>query len=430
MLIEFKFKNFLSFRDETVFSMVASSDKTFLENSFPVSGFGKRRLLRSAVIYGPNAAGKTNFIRALGFLADFVIKSTERKINTPINIKPFLLTSDDKQSPSEFEITYLDDEMIRYWYGFHATSARITREWLVVYPKGLPQTWFEREDAGEEDSKPSWYFGRFLKGINKQVAGMTRQDVLFLSNAARLNHDQLGKVFEWFQKSLQVINANDLLPEFLPYSASRAKEDRHLHDDIYHLLETADIGISGFDVRDKTNNGKTIRETILSELYRALDEKKHLEVFMHHTIGEGKEISFPIESESIGTQRLFALSAPLADILDNGGILLMDELDTSLHPLLVRYLVELFHNPRTNPKGAQLIFNTHDTTLLDGCLFRRDQIWFVEKDRQGCSHLYPLLDFSPRKDEALAKGYLMGRYGAIPFLSEPRWSKETDHGET
>jgi uncharacterized protein len=118
----------------------------------------------------------------------------------------------------------------------------------------------------------------------------------------------------------------------------------------------------------------------------------------------------------------------LYDVLENGWTLFVDELDASLHPLLVRYIVELFHNRKINPKGAQLIFNTHDTTLMDGSLFRRDQIWFVEKDRQGCSHLYPLLDYSPRKDEALAKGYLLGRYGAIPFLSEPQWG-EPQHAE-
>ena len=149
---------------------------------------------------------------------------------------------------------------------------------------------------------------------------------------------------------------------------------------------------------------------------------------MRHPVGSEGEVALPLEEESSGTQRLFALSGPLADVLENGWTLFVDELDASLHPLLVRYLVELFHNPQINPKGAQLIFNTHDTTLMDCCLFRRDQIWFVEKDRLGCSHLYPLLDYSPRKDEALAKGYLLGRYGAIPFLGEPQWG-ETQHAE-
>jgi uncharacterized protein len=142
---------------------------------------------------------------------------------------------------------------------------------------------------------------------------------------------------------------------------------------------------------------------------------------MHHPLREGNEVRFPVKEESYGTQRFFALSCPLLEALENGRTLFVDELDASLHPLLLRHLIELFHNPQTNPKGAQLIFNTHDTTLLDGSLFRRDQIWFMEKDREGCSHLYSLLDFSPRQGEALAKGYLIGRYGAIPFLSDAQW---------
>ncbi|MEN4098550.1 MAG: ATP-binding protein, partial [Anaerolineaceae bacterium] len=247
--------------------------------------------------------------------------------------------------------------------------------------------------------------GRNLKGKNNQVAELTRPDVLFLSNAAKFNHRQLGRVFEWFQKSLRVIDADRLNPYLYTYSAALAKNDRQAQERIRRLLAVADFGISDFELRSQIIN------------------RKHLDVYMRHPIGEKSEVAFPLEEESNGTQRLFALSGPLVDVLDNGWTLFVDELDASLHPLLVRYLVELFHNQQINRRGAQLIFNTHDTTLMDGCLFRRDQIWFVEKDRQGCSHLYPLLDYSPRKDEALAKGYLLGRYGAIPFLSEPQWGE-------
>ncbi|MFZ1631942.1 MAG: ATP-binding protein, partial [Anaerolineae bacterium] len=154
-------------------------------------------------------------------------------------------------------------------------------------------------------------------------------------------------------------------------------------------------------------------------LRNQLINQKHLDVYMRHPVGAEAEVVMPLQEESNGTQRLFALGGPLVEVLEKGWTLFVDELDASLHPLLVRYLVEMFHNPQINPKGAQLIFNTHDTTLMDCNLFRRDQVWFVEKDRQGCSHLYPLLDYSPRRDEALTKGYLLGRYGAIPFLGEP-----------
>jgi AAA15 family ATPase/GTPase len=428
MLIEFKVKNFLSFREEVALSMVASADKSLPENTIAASEFGGRNLLRSAVVYGPNAAGKSNLIAAVNFVDEFVNTSMERKLNSPIDVTPFLLVAEPNNAPSEFEITFTDSEDVRYQYGFHVTAERVVREWLVAYPKGLPQIWFEREHAGGADAELAWYFGRNLKGKNSQVAEMTRPDVLFLSNAAKLNHWQLGRVFKWFQSSLRVIGAEELSPHFYTYSAVRAKEDEQAQARIRRLLAIADFGISGFDVREETFTDKDLPEEMPAEMRSQLINKKHLDVYMRHPVGSDSEVTFPLEEESSGTQRLFTLSGPLADVLENGWTLFVDELDTSLHPLLVRYLVELFHNPQMNPKGAQLIFNTHDTTLMDCCLFRRDQIWFVEKDRQGCSHLYPLLDYSPRKDEALAKGYLLGRYGAIPFLGEPQWG-ETQHVE-
>jgi len=426
MLIELKIKNFRSFREETIFSMVASADKTLPENTVYTPEFGGRSLLCSAVIYGPNAAGKSNLMAAVNFVDKFIHTSMDRKLNSPIEISPFLLVTEPNTSPSEFEITFIDSENVRYQYGFHVNAKQVKREWLVAYPKGLPQTWFERDYVKGVD--PNWYFGRNLKGKNSQVAELTRPDVLFLSNAAKLNHHQLGHVFEWFQNSLRVIGADELSPFLATYSAARAKHDEQAQERIRRLLAVADFGISDFEVREETYTEKDLPEDMPTELRSKLVNKKRLDVYMRHPIGTGNEVTLPLEEESNGTQRLFALSGPLADVLENGWTLFVDELDASLHPLLVRYLVELFHNPRFNPKGAQLIFNTHDTTLMDCCLFRRDQIWFIEKDRQGCSHLYPLLDYSPRKDEALAKGYLLGRYGAIPFLGEPQWG-EPQHAE-
>ena len=428
MLIEFKIKNFRSFREEATLSMVASTDKLLPENTIAAPEFGGRSLLRSAVVYGPNAAGKSNLIAAADFVDEFVHSSMERKLNSPIEVTPFLLVAEPNGGPSEFEVTFIDGEDVRYQYGFHVTTKQVVREWLVAYPKGLPQTWFERESTGDADAEPTWYFGRNLKGKNSQVAEMTRPDVLFLSNAAKLNHRQLGRLFKWFQNSLRVIGADELSPYLYTYSAARAKGDEQAQARIRRLLVVADFGISGFDVREETYTDKDLPEEMPAELRSQLINKKHLDVYMRHPVGSEGEVALPLEEESSGTQRLFALSGPLADVLENGWTLFVDELDASLHPLLVRYLVELFHNPQVNPKGAQLIFNTHDTTLMDCCLFRRDQIWFVEKDRLGCSHLYPLLDYSPRKDEALAKGYLLGRYGAIPFLGEPQWG-ETQHAE-
>lgn len=426
MLVEFKIKNFRSFREETTLSMVASADKTLPDNTVAAPEFGGRNLLRSAVVYGPNAAGKSNLIAAASFVDDFVNSSMERKLNSPIEVAPFLLVAKPDFAPVEFEITFIDSQNVRYQYGFHVTTEQVVREWLVAYPKGLPQTWFEREHpVGKE---PGWYFGRNLKGRNSQVADLTRPDVLFLSNAAKLNHRQLRRVFEWFQNSLRVIDPEEVGSTLFLYSAVKAKEEERSRAGIRNLLEVADFGISDFDVQERTFTDKDFPDDMPTELRNELVNKKTLDIFMRHPVAGVGEIPLPIKEESSGTQRYFALSGPLYAVLENGWTLFVDELDASLHPKLVRYIVELFHNPQINLKGAQLIFNTHDTTLMDGDLFRRDQIWFVEKDRQGCSHLYPLLDYSPRKDEALAKGYLLGRYGAIPFLSEPQWG-EPEHAE-
>ncbi|MBK9094108.1 MAG: ATP-binding protein [Anaerolineae bacterium] len=426
MLIELKIKNYRSFREETTLSLVSSADKTLSENTMPVPEFGGRSLLRSAVVYGPNAAGKSNLIAAAHFVDDFVNSSMDRKLNSPIAATPFLLVAEPNTDPSEFEITFIDDQDVRYQYGFHVTAKQVVREWLVAYPKGLPQTWFEREQAG--GSAPSWNFGRNLKGKNSQVAELTRPDVLFLSNAAKLNHHQLGRVFEWFQTSLRVIGADQLSPYLYTYSAARAREDRQTHERLRRLMIAADFGISDFEVHEETYTEKDLPEEMPVALRNQLINQKHLDVYMRHPVGAEAEVVMPLQEESNGTQRLFALGGPLVEVLEKGWTLFVDELDASLHPLLVRYLVEMFHNPQINPKGAQLIFNTHDTTLMDCNLFRRDQVWFVEKDRQGCSHLYPLLDYSPRRDEALTKGYLLGRYGAIPFLGEPLW-EEAQHAQ-
>lgn len=426
MLIEFKIKNFRSFQSETKISMVASPDKSLPENSRTIDTFGNRQILKSAVIYGANAAGKSNLISAAYFMLKFINESAERKVDAPIDIKPFLLTRQPISESSEFEVTYLDDDNIRYQYGFRINRNRILSEWLVAYPKGLPQTWFEREIIEDADPDTHWYFGRNLKGQNNQIAGLTRSDVLFLSNAAKLNHNQLGQVHKWFHYSFRVIDATEFSPALYFYSATKAIKDVRIKEEIRQLLEVADFGITGFDVKESVYSDQDLPEDMPNDQRKRLLNKKHLDVTMHHKIDDETQISLPIEEESSGTQRFFSMSGPLTEVLENGWTLFVDELDSSLHPLLVRYLVELFHNPIINPKGAQLIFNTHDTTLMDSSLFRRDQIWFVEKDRNGCSHLYSLLEYSPRKTESLSKGYLQGRYGAIPFLGELE-SGDTGH---
>ena len=421
MIIEFKFKNFRSFRDETTISFVGSSDKSLEHNFTTVPAFNNRKILNSTVIYGPNASGKTSFIKAIQFVDNFVNNSSDNKPGAEIDFQQFLLSNEENGEPTEFEISFIDNKNNRYQYGFELNNEYIMREWLIAYPKGLPQTWFERTNSSKQ-SQSDYYFGRKLKGKNKQVAELTRSNVLFLTNAAKFNHNQLTEVFTWFQNSLRVIDFDYLRLFLSNYTPKKASESKELQNLIKSLIEIADFGISGIEIQEETYTDKDFPEDFPAEIKKEFINQKHFEVYMLHELEQGIEIPLPLNEESSGTQRFFALSSPLLEVLANGWTLFIDELDSSLHPLLVKFIVDLFHNPSTNKKGAQLIFNTHDTTLMDCCIFRRDQIWFIEKDRQGCSHLYPLLEYSPRKEEALAKGYLMGRYGAIPFLGEPNWS--------
>ncbi|MBI1882344.1 MAG: ATP-binding protein [Chloroflexi bacterium] len=418
MLIEFRVKNFKSFRDEQIFSMVASSDKSLPENTIATKLLGGRRLVRSAVLYGANASGKSNLVRALNFAQNFVEESAKRKRGTEISVQPFRLDSDSSKSPSEFEINFIHQE-VRYQYSFSVGRQRVYEERLIAYPKNLPQIWFER--APKPDSEESdWYFGPQLKGEKRRLVSVTRPDVLFLSVAATFNHEQLSNVYEWFSDYLVVIDTSRDVDFLEQRTAEWVKKNESLYEPIQALLELADLGIINISIEENTYTEDKLPTDMPDELRSYFLERKYMEVQMRHRTGDSDSLGvlFPIEDESLGTRRLLGISGPWTDALIHGFIVVVDELDASLHPLLVRFLVNLIHNPKINRQNGQLIFNTHDTTLLDPTLFRRDQVWFVEKDNAGVSHLYPLLDFSPRKEESLAKGYLQGRYGAIPFIGE------------
>ena len=429
MLIEFTFKNYRSYRDSHTFSMVASADKDLPNNTIEAAALGKIRLNRSVVIYGANAAGKSNLIEAMDFVAKFVRTSAERDRSIPV--KGFLFDEETRDEPSEFEVTFLH-EGVRYEYGFVVDRERVHEEWLIAYPKGSAQVWFERSaDSDLLDGK--WHFGRQLKGEKSRLVPLTRPNALFLSVSAQFNHEQLKPIYDWFVNKLQVMNLGDT-PEFLEHIAASYLHDKpNVQNEVSNLLRHADLGIAKFSIeetkqtREATSGGLDLPNAAsekMSQLLEALanltvgDEVSQRSVRMYHqTDGPGNNgtpLSF--NEESLGTRRLFGLAPLVLNRLKKGGVLVLDELDSSLHPLLVRELVQKFHDPKTNPGNAQLIFNTHDTTLLDQTLFRRDQIWFAEKGSNGATHLYSLLEYKPRKSEALSKGYLQGRYGAVPFL--------------
>ncbi|MBI3188886.1 MAG: ATP-binding protein [Gammaproteobacteria bacterium] len=419
MLVEFRVKNFRSLRDEQVLSLVASTtDKALREaNTMPSGVRAAPLILRSAVIYGPNAGGKSNLVKALQYMRGVVVESASVvQPGQALNVQPFRLDTESIAQPTEFEATFVLDG-VRYQYGFALTSGRVINEFLLVYKAFKPQQWFVRKYDSATD-KDIYEFGPSLKGQKSLWEGATRPNSLFLSMAVQLNSEQLRPIFDWFTSKLAIFNdISPLNPQFSVELLRHPEGKRAICD----FLVAADISIVDINVLSRKIMARSISFDLSTGVKKDdIEEQKVDELQFHHVTDKGKAV-FGLGEESSGTQRLFYLTGPIMDMLDNGRTLIVDELDSSLHPLLVRRLVELFHNPEINNKGAQLIFSTHDTSLLDRELFRRDQIWFVEKDQDQASKLYPLSDFSPRNKEALERGYLLGRYGALPFFSE--WKK-------
>ncbi len=423
MLIEFSITNYRSFLPPQKLTLTANTSSELQEeNTFVSPASNLPRLLRSAVVYGPNAAGKSNLVQAIAFMKSFVSSSAkESQEGEKIDTTPFLFNMQGSQNPSEFEVLFIQDG-IRYQYGFAVTPERVTWEWLFAYPEGRAQKWFER-NFDPETQKDVWYFGPKFTGRRKVWQEATRSNALFLSTAIQLNNEQLKPVFNWFDHKLHVIDqGGNLHPGF---SASECEKEEKKKK-ILKFMNAADLSITDIFLEKKEFSTKDLPaempQNIKEEISKELDGKKLTSLFfMHPSSDTGKDVALEFEEESAGTRKLFAMAGPWLNVLDNGLVLFVDELDTSLHPHLVRFLLNLFHNPETNRHNAQLVFTTHDTTVLDQTLMRRDQVWFVEKDTENATRLYPLSDYKPRKGEALQKGYLYGRYGALPFPGELRF---------
>lgn len=422
MLIEFRIKNFRSLRDEQVLSLVATKDSTLEETNTLATGIKSiPRLLPSTVIYGPNAGGKSNLIKALQYMRGVVMESaTLLQAGQTFALQPFRLAASSATAPTEFELT-LELGAVRYQYGFSMTPQRIVHEYLLVYKSFKPQKWFERRYDSRQD-QDIYTFGAGLKGQKNLWESATRPNSLFLSMAVQLNSEDLRPVFDWFARGLLIFNEKAALNTQASILLLKEAEGKRR---ILDFLATADISIADIEVVTKTVTGRKVRYDVAAEKTKvSTEEFEENRVRFTHVTDHG-EATFELDDESHGTRILLFLAAPVLDVLDKGRTLVIDELDTSLHTLLKRELVRMFHRPGINRKGAQLIFTTHDTSLLDAPhLLRRDQIWLVEKDLDQASRLTALSEFSPRKSEALEKGYLCGRYGGIPFL--PQGEEEPD----
>ncbi len=411
MLIRFRVANFRSLRDDQELSLVAAR-RGSRSDLLQAEGLGVD-LLRVAGIYGANAAGKSNVLDALRFMAEAVVGSHRLWPPVgPIPREPFLLDAKSHEEPSLFEVDLVIGG-VRHQYGFALDHEKIVEEWLHVFPRGRRQVWFSRD---VEEAEP-FAFGKHLKGNNRILARLTRPNCLFLSVAAGYNHEALLPVYRWFAQELRFAAAQDRvswasLQEFLGRRERKENEAALLE-----LLQRADLGVVGFEIRGEALGRSSDEEPGL--FVRSPDGS--LQVFeLKHQAGRAA-VTLPVAKESRGTRAWLSLVGPILEALESGSLLCVDELDASLHPRLAVEVVRIFQDPDSNPKGAQLFFNTHDSSLLGTLLgqpvLHRDQVWFVEKDRAGASRLYPLTDFKPRKLENVERGYLHGRYGAIPFLT-------------
>lgn len=413
MLLEFRVRNFKSIRDEQALSLVAAgSDHELADSHLSATGLKSLpRVVRSAVVFGPNASGKSTLLFALNYMRAVVAESAVLiQPGQTYNVQPFKLDEACVGRPTEFEISFVFDG-VRHQYAFSMTPQRIVSESLVVYRSSKPTQWFRRTLAADGESY-DYEFSAYLTGSRKLWQDSTRPNALFLSTAAQLNSELLGPVFRWIVASVVYLPAGGLLNHESTTAMLATDEGR---DTIRRFLAEADLSIA--DVRAVSR--KAPRHQFAFHpggVAHAFQEEAEflVPIFEHST--PGGRVGFELQEESEGTQRLYALVAPVLDVLRSGRLLVVDELDSSLHTLLVRRLISMFHDPALNTAGAQLVFSTHDTSLLDHTLFRRDQIWFTEKDAAQATRLFPLTDFSPRKQEAWARGYLAGRYGAVPYL--------------
>ena len=395
MLIEARIENFRSVRDEQALSMEAASLGEPGDQRLRQVGEKPRPFLPAAAIYGANASGKSNWLYALDFMRQAVVDSHRHwsPSGGVVGRQPFAW-GPKKQEPTLCEMSFLLDG-VRHQYGFVADGERFLEEWVYAWPRGRKQTWLERE--GQEVA-----VGDKLQGENRLVEEVLRPNALFLSTAAQLSHPQLTPIYRWFEQ-IRVFRKLQSLAS--GYVGDRSRYERLLQrrEQIVDLLRYAD-----FDVVDIK----------FVEIDPSVPLRPGHRIFVRHRPSEHAWL--PLDDESSGTQRLFDMALDILEALATGSLLIIDELEASLHPLLACQVIRLFNEPASNPHNAQLLFATHDTRLLGTHfgepLLRRDQVWLTEKDDDGASVLYPLTDYKPRKSENLERGYLQGRYGAIPLV--------------
>ena len=425
MLIEFAVSNFRSIKEEARLSLVAGPDKKLEDSNVaakePAHGARPIRVLRSAAIYGANASGKTNLLRGLKVMRDIVLNSSANLEELPVT--PFRFDPACQSEPSWFEVVCIVDN-VRYQYGFSATRHEVIDEWLYAWPSGRMQVWFERT-RGVTPGTSKWTLGGKLAGDRQVWRRATRSQALFLSTAVALNSEQLSSLYNWFRERFKVIvGYRDVSPRFsIEYC------DTGDRSGIVDFLTASDLAVTDIRIVDKTASSEAVENGSASSGPRVkMDVEAVPDVFLQHRPDGGEPTDLDMSEQSDGTRKMFALAGPWIDSLARGNVIVLDELHDNLHPELVRFLVGQFHDPAANRHDAQLIFSTHDTSILDRDLLRRDQIWLCGRDDRLQTSVVPLSDFRARRnDENLERAYRAGRFGALPYVRKSRRQLSDSH---
>jgi predicted ATPase len=420
MLLAFRVANYRSLREQQELSLlVPARARSDSRVTTPLPG-SRDHVGVVAGVYGANAAGKSNVISALWSMVVAVVHSHQVwRPEGGAPHEPFLFDADRARMPTTFEVELLLQGE-RWQYGFALDGRGVESEWLYAFPHARRRVWFERS------RERGFYVGPSLSGPIGTLEGLTRPNSLFLSVGAANNHEGLSAVANWFT-AMRFCSPMDQVPR-VAITIDQMANDAEMAGKIEALLVFADIGIVGAEVRrdrmepDQRDRLRRAMEIMapgqkLEEALSWLDT----EVALRHRAGEGA-VTLPWSSESQGTQAWFGLLGPALMTLTSGNVLLVDEIDASLHPRLLARFVQLFRDRETNPRGSQLIFTSHDASLLGSYYgeapIYRDELWFTEKNEAGATTLYPLTDFHPRKGESLERGYMQGRYGAVPVFRE------------
>lgn len=415
MLVQFTVENFLSIRDKVYLSLEPSKDSEHPENLITK---GDYKAVNSVAIYGANASGKSSLFKAITVALIMIRNSNNVQVTDKLPMTPFKFDFESRNKPTSFEFTFIAKDGRKYIYGFSATTEKVVEEYLYCYNTSKPTLLFDLN----ENEKPK--FNRAYKVKLEAAYQMNTANKLFLATATTWNVECTKSPFEWLAESIDTFT--DVMElGGVAFEKYRTDENRKYIEFTKNLLKQADINISSIEVDAKEVMGGPALpfQIVVQSKIIPPNEGKHydVEITTGHTVvdenGEKTEFSLTLQEESIGTQLLFFYGPLLKDAFEKGKTIVLDEIDKSMHPSLVKFIMNLFRDSDVNKNGAQLIVTTHETGILSLDMFRRDQIYFTEKDsKSGVTDLYSLDEFSVRKTENIEKGYLMGRYGAIPFL--------------